>query len=85
MAWRNGRSRRALILVYLPNLARTADERQYRVMSDRERWFRVVMGQDAVARLITPGSSCAIHLPTAISEELSFDLSIGKSVKSCAL
>jgi hypothetical protein len=65
------------IVVYLPYLAGTADERQYRVMSDRERWFRVVMGQDAVARLITPESSCAVQLPSAISEELSFDLSIG--------
>jgi hypothetical protein len=64
------------IVVYLPYLAGTADERQYRVMSDRERWFRVVMGQDAVARLITPESSCAVQLPGAISEELSFNLSI---------
>jgi len=64
------------IVVYLPYLAGTADERQYRVMSDRERWFRVVMGQDAVARLITPESSCTIRLPAAISDELSFDLSI---------
>jgi len=44
------------IVVYLPYLAGTADERQYRVMSDREQWFRVVMGQDEVARLITPDS-----------------------------
>jgi superfamily II DNA or RNA helicase len=65
------------IVVYLPYLAGTADERQYRVMSDRERWFRVVMGQDAVARLITPEASCVVQLPSAVSEELSFDLSIG--------
>jgi hypothetical protein len=39
--------------VYLPYLAGTADERRYRVMSDRERWFRVVMGQDEAARLIS--------------------------------
>jgi superfamily II DNA/RNA helicase len=66
----------ASIVVYVPYLAGTADERQYRVMSDRERWFRVVMGQDEVARLITPESTSAIQLPTAISEELSFRLSI---------
>lgn len=37
------------IVVYLPYLAGTADERQYHVMSDREQWFRVVMGEDEVA------------------------------------
>lgn len=66
------------IVVYLPYLAGTADERQYKVMSDRERWFRVVMGQEEVARLITPESSSAIPLPDAISNELSFDLGLGR-------
>jgi hypothetical protein len=65
------------IVVYLPYLAGTADERQYRVMSDREQWFRVVMGQDEVARLITPESSGAIRLPDAVSAELSFKLGLG--------
>jgi superfamily II DNA or RNA helicase len=65
------------IVVYLPYLAGTADERQYKVMSDRERWFRVVMGQDEVARLITPESSSAVPLPDAISNELSFELGLG--------
>ena len=64
------------IMVYLPYLAGTADERQYRVMSDREQWFRVVMGQDQVARLITPNSSSAVPLPEAVSDALSFELSI---------
>lgn len=63
-------------MVYLPYLAGTADERQYRVMSDRERWFRVVMGQDQVARLITPESIDSVPLPEAISSELSFELGL---------
>ena len=63
-------------MMYLPYLAGTADERQYRVMSDREQWFRVVMGQDEVARLITPDSNTAIPLPTAISDGLGFDLGL---------
>jgi len=62
------------IVVYLPYLAGTADERQYRVMSDREQWFRVVMGQDEVARLITADSICPVRLPEAISNTLSFNL-----------
>jgi len=67
------------IVIYLPYLDGTADERQYRVMTDRERWFRVVMGQDEVARLITPESSCAFPLPDAISNELTFQLGIAAS------
>ena len=69
------------IVVYLPYLAGTADERQYRVMSDREQWFRVVMGQDEVARLITPDSNGAPPLPQAISDELSFKLGLKTSTK----
>lgn len=64
------------ILVFLPYLAGTADERQYRVMSDRESWFRVVMGQDEVARLITPESTSSFLLPESISDQLSFKLGI---------
>jgi hypothetical protein len=64
------------IVVYLPYLAGTADERQYRVMSDREQWFRVVMGQDEVARLITPDSAKGAPVPAAISDGLSFKLDV---------
>ena len=64
------------IFVYLPYLAGTADERQYRVMSDREQWFRVVMGQDEVARLITPDSDGTVPLPKGISERLNFKLGL---------
>ncbi|MGB7498221.1 MAG: helicase-related protein [Candidatus Acidiferrum sp.] len=64
------------IVVYLPYMAGTADERQYQVMSDREQWFRVVMGQEEVARLITPHSSSVVRLPEAVSNELSFKLGL---------
>jgi hypothetical protein len=64
------------VVVYLPYLAGTADERQYRVMSDRERWFRVVMGQDEVARLISPDVPLTVPLPDAVSEELGFRLDL---------
>jgi ERCC4-related helicase len=67
---------RQSIVVYLPYLDGTADERQYRVITDRERWFRVVMGQDEVARLITSDSGGSFPLPDGISDELSFDLGI---------
>jgi hypothetical protein len=64
------------IVVYLPYLDGTADERQYRVMTDRERWFRVVMGQDEVARLITSESGGSFPLPDTISNDLSFQLCV---------
>ena len=64
------------IMVYLPYLAGTADERQYCVMSDREQWFRVVMGQDEVAKLIAPDSATVVPLPNAIPEGLSFRLGL---------
>ena len=63
-----------------PYLVGTADERQYQVMSDREQWFRVVMGQEEVARLITPDSERTIPLLDAISSELSFKLGLEASV-----
>jgi hypothetical protein len=68
------------IVVCLPYLAGTADERQYKVMSDREQWFRVVMGQDEVARLITPDSTATVPLPQAISDGLSFKLDLRSKI-----
>jgi hypothetical protein len=67
------------IVVYLPYLAGTADERQFQVMTEREQWFRIVMGQDEVAQLIPPDSNQAIPLPAVISDELSFTLDLGDS------
>jgi ERCC4-related helicase len=64
------------IAVYLPYIAGAADERQYSVMMDRERWFRVVMGQEEVARLIRPDAGGGLPLPEAIADELSFHLAV---------
>lgn len=61
------------IVVYLPYLAGTADERQYRVVTDREQWFRIVMGQDEVAKLIKQDGESTFPLPSAITKELCFD------------
>jgi hypothetical protein len=45
-------------------------------MSEREQWFRIVMDQDDVGRLITEDSSCAVPLPAAAAEELGFKLGL---------
>lgn len=69
------------IVVYVPYLAGTADERMYRVMTEREQWFRVVMGQNAVADLIRPDDTATIPLPDALAADLGYDLSVkGTSV-----
>jgi hypothetical protein len=38
------------------------------------------MGQDEVARLITPDETCAVKLPDAVSEGLSFKLGLDKAM-----
>lgn len=64
------------IMMYLPYLAGAADERQFRVMAEREQWFRIVMGQDDVAKLITPDAATNVPLPSAIVNELGFELGL---------
>jgi hypothetical protein len=65
------------IPVYLPYLAGTADERQYRVMTDRESWFRIVMGQEEVARLIThEHGEREEKPPSSFQTELVFQLNL---------
>jgi ERCC4-related helicase len=65
------------IHVCLPYLAGASDERQYRVMTDREQWFRIVMGQDEVAKLIPDDADHERPpLPSTFSEGLSFDLGL---------
>jgi hypothetical protein len=64
------------IEIYLPYLAGTSDERQFKVMSHREQWFKVVMGQEEVAKLITPESTLSFPLPVAVAEGLSFRLEV---------
>jgi len=61
----------------LPYLASTADERQYRVMTDRESWFRIVMGQEEVARIIpNEEEGLTSQPPRAFREDLVFKLGI---------
>ena len=65
------------IVAYLPYLGGAADERQFKVMRDREQWFQVVMGQQEVEKLITAESVEQSHaLPKTIAESLAFNLSV---------
>ena len=63
--------------VFLPYIGGTQDEKQYRVVMDRERWFQVLMGEDyRTDEAHTEKSVDRIALPTAAAEALAFDLSV---------
>lgn len=65
------------VAVYLPYLASTQDEKMYRVVRDRERWFQVVMGakheldESAIEHIAD-----RVELPDDAASNLAFDLSI---------
>jgi len=65
------------IYVYKPFLAATQDERQFQVVSDRERWFNIVMGsqyQDDAGT--TEREAQRLRLASAISDDLTFRLAV---------
>jgi superfamily II DNA or RNA helicase len=63
--------------VFLPYIGGTQDEKQYRVVMDRERWFQVLMGEDyRTDEAHTEKSADRIPLPIAAAEALAFDLSV---------
>ncbi len=63
------------IRIYLPFLAETQDEKQYRVVMDRERWFSVVMGESfRTDARSTEVLAERIPLPDSLAHELAFRL-----------
>ena len=65
------------IQIYIPFIAETQDEKMYRVVMDRERWFSVVMGEDyKVDTRTTENLSCRIPLPASAASELAFKLGV---------
>jgi ERCC4-related helicase len=63
--------------VYIPYIMETQDERMYRVVMDREKWFKVVMGEDyKVDGNTTERISNRLPLPEAIVEELTLHLEV---------
>ncbi|MFC8181382.1 helicase-related protein [Rhodococcus sp. NPDC057297] len=63
------------VIVYEPYLGGTHDERMYRVVKDRERWFGVVMG-DTRTKDDADDQSEKLPLPSALIEELTMDLAV---------
>ena len=65
------------IRVYLPYLAETQDEKMYRVVMDRERWFNVVMGAKfKVDARTTEKLARRVPLPATVAQELAFRLEV---------
>ena len=65
------------IQVYLPYIAKTQDEKMYRVVMDRERWFKVVMGEKyKVDAKTTEKLAERISFPEHAADALAFDLSV---------
>lgn len=67
------------IEVYLPYISETQDEKMYRVVMERERWFNIVMGDKyKVDAVNTDKYAERISLPEELSRELSFNLEINE-------
>jgi ERCC4-related helicase len=65
------------IEVYLPYVGGTQDEKMYRVVMDRERWFKVVMGEEMKTDIGTVERIAArIPLPLSLAERLAFKLEV---------
>jgi hypothetical protein len=68
------------IVVYQPFLAGSADEKMFRVVRDRERWFQIVMGQKFEFDEGTSEAIAArVSLPEGLAKELTFDLARWKA------
>ncbi len=65
------------IYVYLPYVSETQDEKMYRVVMDRERWFSVVMGEKFdVSAHATDKLASRIPLPASLARQLAFRLEV---------
>jgi len=65
------------IVVYEPYLGGTHDEKMYRVVKDRERWFGVVMGEAPESgERATEQQGNRLPLPLKLAESLTMDLSL---------
>lgn len=65
------------INIYLPYVAATQDEKMYRVVRDREKWFDIVMGEKYTADdALTDRQSQRIPLPPVVHRALTLRLGI---------
>jgi hypothetical protein len=63
------------IHLYMPYVAETQDEKMFRVVRDRERWFQIVMGETyEVDEAATDARAARIPLPESVQRQLSMRL-----------
>jgi len=56
------------INIYIPYISQTQNEKMYRVVMDRESWFKVVMGEQfKVDAISTDENSERLHLPLSLA------------------
>lgn len=66
------------VVVYEPFLEATQDEKLFRVVKDRERWFSVVMGDEGQRDdRVAEGANERVPLPREIAETLAMKLDLG--------
>lgn len=66
------------IQVMLPYIAETQDEKMYRVVMDRERWFQVVMGGEYTPDLRSMEKLAQrVPFPESAARDLGFQLAVG--------
>jgi len=65
------------IHIFIPFISETQDEKMYKVVMDRERWFKVVMGENySLDALSTEKLAARIPIPLTLAEELAFKLGV---------
>lgn len=65
------------IHIYLPYVAATQDEKMFRVVRDRERWFQIVMGERyEVDEAATDRRAARVPLPGVIATQLTMRLQV---------
>jgi hypothetical protein len=65
------------IEISLPYVGGTQDEKMFRVVMDRERWFQIVMGEKfSMDELSTECAAQRVPLPDAVCRELALRLEV---------
>jgi superfamily II DNA or RNA helicase len=74
----------ASILVYLPYIAATQDEKMFRVVRDRERWFQIVMGSKyEIGEAATDRRASRVPLPETVQRRLTMHLGASAVPDAC--
>ena len=68
------------IEVYLPYIGGTQDEKMYRVVTDRERWFQIIMGEDyRTDEWATEAAAERVPLAEVIARALALRLEVAEN------